>query len=88
MDTREILLHYISQELISGSKKKELDEEQDLLDSGLVNSLGVIQLVVFIQKYFGIDVPHSDVTIENFQSVKHIGAYVEARRRDMGDSDD
>lgn len=79
---RERLARYIAEELIgpgaNGARPIALDE--DLLGSGLIDSLGIMSLVFFIEQEAGLDIPPEDVTIENFQTLETIDAYV-ARRR-------
>ncbi|MEM6988128.1 MAG: acyl carrier protein, partial [Pseudomonadota bacterium] len=53
----------------------ELPEDQDLLMSGLVDSLGVMRLVGFIEETSGITIPAEDVLLENFGSLSQINAY-------------
>ena len=70
------VIHFIKQELLNGA---EVSEEQDLLLSGLMDSIGVMRLVTFIEEEVGIEVPAEDVTIENFTSMETLKAYLEAR---------
>ena len=57
----------------------ELAEDQDLLMSGLVDSLGVMRLVGFIEETSGITIPAEDVLLENFGSLSQINAYLLSR---------
>ncbi len=45
-----------------------IDEETDLLLTGLVDSLGVIQVVAWIEDELNVSIDPVDVTLENFQS--------------------
>lgn len=75
MEARAILKDYIRQELMSGSNVA-LDEDQDLLAAGIVDSLGLLRLVSFVEERFGIEVADEDVTFDNFQSIKAIINYM------------
>ena len=70
------LMNYIVEELLSGRRREEIDENHDLLLSGTLDSLGAMQLVFFIEQEFGLEVPPEDVTIENFRSVASIAEYL------------
>lgn len=74
----EILIGYIRKQLLGGNEDIELSPEDDLLGSGLVDSLGMIQLLGFIEEHFDIKVPPEDMTIENFMTVEAIGHYLES----------
>lgn len=45
-----------------------IDEETDLLLTGLVDSLGVIQVVAWIEDALDVSIDPVDVTLENFQT--------------------
>lgn len=62
----------------------ELDDDADLFDSGLANSLFAVQLMTFIEKQFSIEVGMDDLDIENFKSVNATAAFVQRKngRRD------
>jgi acyl carrier protein len=79
---RERLARYISEELLDRGERgaSGISPDEDLLGSGLLDSLGVMSLVFFIEQELGLDIPAEDVTIENFQTLETIEAYL-ARRR-------
>lgn len=58
----------------------EIELETDLLLTGLVDSLGVVQIVGWIEDELGIDVDPLDVVLDNFQTVAQMVAYIERRR--------
>ncbi len=76
---RDVLVRYISRELLNEAEVRQGLEEVDLLMSGMVDSLGVTSLIFFIEQEFGVEIPPEDVTIENFQSVLAIEAYLRRR---------
>jgi acyl carrier protein len=51
----------------------------DLLLSGAVDSLGVVRITQWMEDEFGIEVEPIDVTLENFQTVTRMVAYLSAR---------
>ena len=75
---REKLARYIATDLLN-QPGLTIDKDDDLLASGLLDSLSVMSLIHFIEQDSGIDVPAEDVTIENFVSLRAIDAYL-ARR--------
>lgn len=77
---KEALGTYIREELLDGRIYSQLSEDDDLLTTGLVDSLGMMSLVAFIEEEFGIRVPPEDVTIESFSSITAITTYLESRQ--------
>lgn len=58
----------------------EVDGDLDLFASGMVNSLYAMQLVLFIEKEYGIQVANEDLDYENFKSVNAISAFILTRQ--------
>lgn len=79
---RDMILHqlttFISQELV-GDPSLTLGAEDDLLLSGLVDSLGVVRLLAFIEEHLAVAVPAGDVTLEHFSSLGAMTSYLEGR---------
>lgn len=63
----EGLLELLNDEL-SLDPSIPIEEDTDLLVTGLVDSLGVIQVVSWIEDELGVEVDPIDVTLENFQT--------------------
>ncbi|MCK4565149.1 MAG: acyl carrier protein [Verrucomicrobia bacterium] len=55
----------------------EIDPDDNLFTSGVVNSLFAMQLVLFVEKEFGIQVANEDLDIENFKSLNAIVGFIE-----------
>ncbi len=53
-----------------------LDDDDNLFESGIVNSLFAVQLMTFIEKSFAIEVGMDDLDIENFKSLNATTAFV------------
>lgn len=53
-----------------------LDETTPLLRSGVVDSIGVIELVAFLERTFGRTIPEREITEENFGTLEAIGRYL------------
>jgi acyl carrier protein len=65
---------------ISLDPDEPVDATTDLLLTGLVDSLGVVRIVQWIEEELGLTVEPTDVVLENFQTVGAMVAYVERRR--------
>jgi acyl carrier protein len=74
-----VIRDYISRELVRDPAMLPLENSTQLLDSGVLDSLGLLRLVVFIQDQFGIVIDDLDVVPEHFASVDAISAYIRER---------
>ena len=81
----DILLSFIRQEFLAASARDALSAENDLLSEGIVDSLGIMRLIAFIESEFSTAVPPEDVTIENFINVQAISNYLSRSRPDQAD---
>ena len=80
VDTQKILKDYISHELLNG--RQTVDADDDLLGEGLIDSLGAMQFVAFIEDTFELKVPLEDITIQNFRTIESIDRYLQQRKPD------
>jgi len=62
--------------LLSSINITKLNDEDDLFESGIVNSLFAVQLMTFLEKTFLMEVGMDDLDIENFKSVNATTAFV------------
>lgn len=58
----------------------ELDRDASLVQSGLVDSLGMEELILFLEDEFGIEIADEDLLPDNFDSVTAIVSLVERKR--------
>ena len=75
-DVRKTIEGFIQDQLLSG---RRVEGGEDLLLSGLVDSLGVMRLVSFLESSFSFKVPAQDVKLTNFATLDAIVTYVEGR---------
>jgi acyl carrier protein len=57
-----------------------LDDDQSLLESGVVDSMGIMELVQFIENEFGLVVDDVDITEQNLGTISGITRYVASKR--------
>lgn len=71
--------HYIVDQLVVEPAGLDLKDDDDLLLSNLLDSLGVMRLVEYLEGLTDMKIPPEDITIENFQSVNKIAEYLSGR---------
>jgi len=75
MTTQEKIFTFITTSL-NPNGQLVYDPAQNLLDSGTIDSLAMIDLVVYLEDTFGISVATDDLIPENFSTLDSIAAYV------------
>jgi acyl carrier protein len=73
---------YLTEEFLFG-RGEALTDDAPLLGN-IVDSQGVIELIVFVQQRFKIEVADEEVTTDNFASVKSVVAFIEKKLRRQG----
>jgi len=68
---REFLARFIGNRSVADS--------DDIFALGFVNSLFAMQLVLFVEKDFGIKVENDDLDLKNFNSVDAITGFIERK---------
>jgi acyl carrier protein len=70
---------YISRELVSRPELLPLKNDTPLLESGILDSLALLSLLVFIEEEFGIPVEDFELIPENFNTIDTICAYIHSQ---------
>jgi acyl carrier protein len=74
-----VINDYISREIVQDAAVLPLANDTSLLKGGILDSLSLLRLVVFLQDRFQLTVDETDLLPENFDSVDAICAYLRAR---------
>jgi acyl carrier protein len=75
MDYKTPLENYLKKEVLRNRDAK-IEENDDLIGEGILDSIGIFQIVVFIETTFNIQVPDDDVVYENFHSLSTMVDYL------------
>jgi len=55
---------------------KSLEDRTSLLDQGIIDSTGVLEVIMFIESTFGVTVEDSEMLPDNLDSIERIAAFV------------
>ncbi len=72
---RRKIVDYVSAQLLV-DPELGLDEHEEILATGRIDSMSVMRLVSFIKEEFSITIPNEDLVVDNFKSVDAIDAYL------------
>ena len=72
----QAITEFICQALPPGSPHRKLAGDTSLLESGIIDSTGVLELVQFLEDRFGITVEDSALVPENLDSISRICAFL------------
>jgi acyl carrier protein len=78
---QEQIRNHIVESFLFGSNG--LGDDDSFLEHGVVDSTGVLELVLFVEESFGITVEDDELLPENFDSINNLAQYV-ALKKDIG----
>lgn len=70
---------FLAENFILDNEGADLHEDESLTQSGVLDSMGVLELIMFVEERFGVSVPDEDTRPENLDSVARIVNYVSTR---------
>ncbi len=77
-DAAKVITEHIRAEYMDG-KDVELTEDLNLIDEGILDSLGIFLVVEFTQDRFGISIEPDEVTIDNFENIGAMARLVDGK---------
>ena len=83
MTTKDRLIEFILNELAADNDVKHLDENQSLLESDIIDSLGIMKLLAFIEEEFKLKVLDDELIPENFDTIASILKLIEKKQISM-----
>ena len=70
---RSFIMQYI--------QNPDLKDDDDIFSSGYINSLFAMQLVLFVEKTFKIEIGNDDLNIDNFRTINALAKMVARKRQ-------
>lgn len=79
MDTRETIRGFIRQSFLKESRGNNFHDDVSFIDGGIIDSVGVLELVAFLEETFGFRVEDEELIPENLDSVDKLVTYVSTK---------
>jgi acyl carrier protein len=76
MSIEALIRGYILENFLFTDDNGRLQDDTSFLEEGIVDSTGVLELVMFVEETFGISVEDEEIVPENFDSVGRLARYV------------
>jgi acyl carrier protein len=80
MLTEERIRSFIHTDVQYAGRPTELTEDTSLLESGALDSLGIVKLVSFLEQEFGITISDEELVPRHFESIRAISMFIESKR--------
>lgn len=76
MDLKSSLRGYIIENFLFGDATPLKSDSMSLLDNGIIDSVGVMELVAFLEQDHGLQIADEDLVPENLDSVDNLAGFV------------
>ena len=76
MDTKTKIKEHISKNILFSAEGFTYDDDASFLEQGIIDSIGFMELVAFVEKEFGIKVAPQELVPENFDSVNKLARFI------------
>ncbi|HEY6793303.1 MAG TPA: acyl carrier protein [Kineosporiaceae bacterium] len=80
---RTAVMGFIVDNFLFGDADRAPRDEESLMEGGIIDSTGVLELIEFLESSFGIEVPETETVPENLDSVVNLCRYVMRKRSDL-----
>ncbi|HNS63033.1 MAG TPA: acyl carrier protein [Anaerolineaceae bacterium] len=77
---REKVRKFISETILFSTEGYPYPDDASFLENGIVDSMNVMELVMFVENHFGIKVDDSEIIPDHFDSVQQITAFVHGKQ--------
>ncbi len=76
MTPEEIIRNHIAKDILFNNKGYPYSDEASFLENGIIDSMNVMELIMFVEENFHLEVADEDIVPDNFDSVAKIAAYI------------
>ena len=76
MPVKTELRKFIVENFMFGQENQDFSDDASMLENGLIDSTGVLELVAFVEEKYGISVADEELVPANFDSVDNLAEYV------------
>lgn len=78
-EIREIFIEFLITNYLFGDSSKLPSDEESLIELGVVDSTGILELIEFTEQQFGITVSDSETIPENLGSIANLVTFVQKK---------
>jgi acyl carrier protein len=71
---------YITENFLYARPNYVVGEDEHLLEKGVVDSMGMVELITFLQDQYGVEPADDEITEDHFATLRRIAAFVERKR--------
>lgn len=78
-DIKKQIVDFITSNFLFDDAQANIDEKESLLETGVVDSTGVLELIALIEEKYGIQVEDEEIIPENLDTILDITRYIKQK---------
>ena len=80
MEIRDQIRNFIADNFMMGKNPDDLGDSDSLLDKGIIDSTGVLELIGFLEENYNIQISDEELVPENLDSVVRLVNFVNGKK--------
>jgi acyl carrier protein len=80
LQTQSAIMAFLHELCADDAARARLTPNTELMESGVLDSFGIVRLIGFLEEKFGLHIPDQDIGPELFSSASQLAAYVDRSR--------
>jgi acyl carrier protein len=81
VSAEDVIAGYIAENILFSRRGYPYPVDASFLENGIIDSMNVLELVMFVEEKFGIKVADNDIVPDNFDSVKKLAEFVNSKEQ-------
>jgi len=79
MTPEEIIRNHIAKNILFNDKGYPYPDDASFVEEGIIDSMNVMELILFVEEDFGIEVADEEIVPDNFNSVRRMADYIRCK---------
>jgi len=79
-DTQKKIRNFVIENLLLGEEENDFSDNQSFLESGLIDSTGILEVIAFLEEEYEITIEDEEMIPDNLDSVDNIVAFLQTRQ--------
>jgi len=76
----DMVRDYIVQNILFSSNGYPYQDDTSFLENGIIDSMNVLELVMFVEQKFGVKVEDAEIVPDNFDSINKLSAFIRRKQ--------
>ncbi len=81
MANNQIIKNFIQSELVKDKARCSLQDDDNLIEKGIIDSLGIMKLLAYMEESFSISISDDELIPDNFETINAISAFLVSKQQ-------